>query len=207
MTKENLNHETGKRLKECLKNNHITQSDLAQKSGYTPQYISYIVTGRKKLSTDAAIAFAKILNIRPEYLLCHDDFKTDVEALWRPHKNRIRLSECVDFLIEYNGYEWISSFISNWGDLDFSPYTDEIKTYSDLIKRGGEYSHNVLKQGQPYYEFKTPSGDTLECSHEEYTTALNEIICYAGFVMNLLYQKNKSKPRKANAANRIPDSL
>ncbi len=76
MIKKELNPECGNRLKECMKDIRMTQKELAEKSSYSAQYISYIITGKKNLSQDSAEAFAAILGVRKEYLLCKDDLKT-----------------------------------------------------------------------------------------------------------------------------------
>lgn len=76
MIKRKLNPESGKRLRECLEHDGLTQKGLSNSSGYTPQYISNIIVGKKPLTSSAAEVFAKVLNIRKEYLLCEDNFKT-----------------------------------------------------------------------------------------------------------------------------------
>ena len=62
MIKKNLNPECGIRLKQCLLKSRITQKELAERSGYTQQYVSTIVLGKKNLSLEAARKFSKILN-------------------------------------------------------------------------------------------------------------------------------------------------
>lgn len=81
MIKRKLNPEQGKRLNECLKKRRLTQKELAEKSGYTPQYISNIIVGKKNMSEDSAKVFSKILNVRKEYLLCDDNFMTTTEFI------------------------------------------------------------------------------------------------------------------------------
>ena len=76
MIKKELNPEHGKRLKECIDELGITQKELAEKSGYTKQYISYIVTGKKNMSLESARIFAKILKVDEDYLLCNSDYRT-----------------------------------------------------------------------------------------------------------------------------------
>lgn len=76
MIKKELNPEHGKRLNECLNDKRMAQKELAEKSGYTKQYISYIVTGKKNMSLESAEIFSNILRVRKEYLLCKDNFKT-----------------------------------------------------------------------------------------------------------------------------------
>ena len=47
MIKSELNTECGKRLKECLQEFPMTQNRLAELTGYSQQYISNIVVGKK----------------------------------------------------------------------------------------------------------------------------------------------------------------
>ena len=75
MIKAELNPECGKRLKQCLEESFITQADLAETCGFTQQYISNIVTGKKPMTIKAASLFSDALGIRQEYLLCKDDDK------------------------------------------------------------------------------------------------------------------------------------
>lgn len=77
MIKKELNPEHGNRLKECLEDARMTQKELAEKSGYTKQYISNIVVGKKNMSHESAAIFSKILHVQKEYLLCESDFKTE----------------------------------------------------------------------------------------------------------------------------------
>ncbi len=72
MKKKELNPEHGNRLKMCLDYRKISQKELAEKSGYTRQYISNIVVGKKNMSLESAKIFAKILNVQEEFLLCEN---------------------------------------------------------------------------------------------------------------------------------------
>lgn len=81
MIKSNLNSECGKRLKECLKNCSMTQGELADLTGYTQQYISNIVTGKKPMTIATATHFAEYLNVSEEYLLCESSFKDFFEEI------------------------------------------------------------------------------------------------------------------------------
>lgn len=76
MIKRELNPEQGKRLRECLKDKRMSQKELSEKSGYTPQHINNIIGGSRNMSQESAEVFANILDARKEYLLCMDDFKS-----------------------------------------------------------------------------------------------------------------------------------
>ena len=83
-----LNTEGSKRLADWLKEIDMSQSELAQAVGYTQQYISNIMTGKRPMTLDFAELVSQKtsqgqsqkydieLRIRPQYLLCMDDIKT-----------------------------------------------------------------------------------------------------------------------------------
>ena len=74
-SKAEINPECGLRLKEVLGQKKLSQLELSKLSGFTPQYISYIIQGLRPMTVSAANTFAKALNIRQEYLLCEDNYK------------------------------------------------------------------------------------------------------------------------------------
>lgn len=83
-----LNTESSQRLSDWLKKIGMSQSDLAEAIGYTQQYVSNIMTGKRPMTLDFAQLVSENtsqgrsrkynieLRIRPQYLLCMDDIKT-----------------------------------------------------------------------------------------------------------------------------------
>ena len=94
-----VNQECGQRLKLLLKERDITQKDLAARLGYEPQHISNIVRGNRRLTGDIADRITREIfpDVRPEWLLCRDDFKTQAEkelaakAEWEAEQETCRL--------------------------------------------------------------------------------------------------------------------
>lgn len=112
MIKKELNPEHGKRLKECLSDKKMYQKELAQKSGYTNQYISYIVTGKKNMSMESAEIFANILEVRKEYLLCKDNFKTAAHKRKDTFEKIDEINDIALLLIKlYGGISVIDSIV------------------------------------------------------------------------------------------------
>lgn len=79
--------EASKRLRECRKDSGLTQDQVAQKVYYTKQYISDLERGKRSISVDAARRLGKCLEVRMEYLLCEDDYKTiaDIQNKYFEH--------------------------------------------------------------------------------------------------------------------------
>lgn len=58
-------------------NSPITKKEtLAQKAGYSPEYIARLFSGERRVSDEAAKNLALSLGVREEYLLGKDDYMT-----------------------------------------------------------------------------------------------------------------------------------
>ena len=90
MIKSELNLYCVERLKKCLEDFPMSQNELARLTGYTQQYISNIVVGKKPMTVKAASLFAKALNVRQDFLLCESDNKNDADI----EKNHRTLCSC-----------------------------------------------------------------------------------------------------------------
>lgn len=112
-----VNQECGQRLKLLLKERNITQKDLAARLGYEPQHISNIVRGNRRLNGDIADRITREIfpGVRPEWLLCRDDFKTQAEkelaakAEWETGQETARLYDKA-FRLFIDGIEDKSGF-------------------------------------------------------------------------------------------------
>jgi len=52
----------------------MSRPELAEKSGYSVEYISRLISGKKRVSDEAARCLSKALHVRKEFLLCKDNF-------------------------------------------------------------------------------------------------------------------------------------
>lgn len=83
-----LNNESAQRLSDWLSEIDMNQTELADLIGYSQQYISNIMNGKRPMTLDLAQLVSEKtaqgksqkydidLKIRPQYLLCMDDIKT-----------------------------------------------------------------------------------------------------------------------------------
>lgn len=98
-----INPECGKRLKQWLEESGHTAQELAKAIYYTPQHLSSVITGRKRMTPDLAEKIAywarakqaaahkndvglilyRDMAVRAEWLLCKDDYMTqeDIDAV------------------------------------------------------------------------------------------------------------------------------
>lgn len=66
----NINYKLiGKRIKFYRNQKHMSQMQLAEKAELSTPYISYIETGKKKISLPALINIAEVLGTTPDNLL------------------------------------------------------------------------------------------------------------------------------------------
>lgn len=112
-----INRECGERLKILLIERGMTQKALAARFGYEPQHISNIVRGNRRLTEDFADRLTREVfpDVRSEWLLCRDDFKTEAEkelaakTAWERDQQATRLYDkafrCfIDGIEDVSGY-------------------------------------------------------------------------------------------------------
>lgn len=155
--------EQGKRLKECRKEKGMTQEQLAKDVGYTVQAINYIENGKRRLSTDSAFLLSKALDIRYQYLLCEDDYKT--------LKNMY--SESIEFDMREKTFE---NAIAEQGYLPMAVLGEPLGTVYDELYEEADTLYEVKK-----YIILTAEETYVECSEKEYNTLIDEIYDYIGF--------------------------
>lgn len=187
MIKSELNTECGKRLKECLQEFPMTQNRLAELTGYSQQYISNIVVGKKPMTVKAAKLFAEHLHVREEYLLDEDDKKT-VTEMFKKRKNLFdQLNEITTALLNLAGFKPICNFIENWKELGldrtiYGPFTEGdtpgMHTDPDL---DGKIKFST--------EIQTPNGKKFYCDTEDFELLEYEILEYIKFRMTQLESK------------------
>lgn len=211
--KKEINPEQGKRLRECLNEQRFSQKELAEKSGYTPQYISNIVVGKKNMSYESASAFAKILHVKTEFLLCEIDCKTDAEMLKECLNWEIETQHVICNLLNQMGYDIeIQAEYQNMktnetvlvSNDDFPPNLnpiEECRFRGDAVlyecngKMVSQTQEDFEKVNQPSHKLIAEThilrdpDENLEIalSHKEWSDFLNDIYDYITFKLGRLY--------------------
>lgn len=105
--KNDYNKKCGERLKECRELRGFTQSQLAEKVGFSSSnYISMIERGVRKIDSDKAILFANALNVSYDYIMCKSD-----------HVNQC----CIDESVSVPSHVFLIKYISSLGyDIKFN---------------------------------------------------------------------------------------
>lgn len=176
---DKLNQKIGKRLKKILREANMSQKELAKATGYTPQYISSLVMGKKKLSSEAARNIAKSLSIRKEYLLCIDDYKTDKQQWDKRHRLFDERESILESLINQAGYRRVCDYIANFKELGLDhlvhgPFIDD----EDFVKYMPD---EILEKINLYTVIETPNGKRFACSCIDYSLLEYELVEFIHF--------------------------
>ena len=89
-SKEMLHLEMGARLKWLAKENGLTREELGEITGYSSGHISRFYNGKSEIPDNMAQTLSELWNIRKEYILCEDDFKTDEQMYWSLNESSIK---------------------------------------------------------------------------------------------------------------------
>lgn len=76
-----INQDMKDRIVKEIKLSGKTQKEFAEAVPIHPKYFSAILNGRKAIGMDIINRMAEILSVRPEYLLCKDEYRTENELL------------------------------------------------------------------------------------------------------------------------------
>ncbi|MBQ3155236.1 MAG: helix-turn-helix transcriptional regulator [Clostridia bacterium] len=96
-TKKEQNVLCGERVRLCRLSKGLTLERLAEKVEALPsnnertrssRHIGYVERGDRPLSLEWACLLAEALDVRMEYLLCKDDFRTELDRLAHPFTER-----------------------------------------------------------------------------------------------------------------------
>lgn len=110
----------GKRIKEVRKQRSLTQADLAELTGMSNSYISYIETAKKQASLESLVQISNALGVTVDELLCGNqlysptDYQTDIDLLMDDcslleRRFIYELISVAKYIIRNNGWELIET--------------------------------------------------------------------------------------------------
>lgn len=110
----------GKRIKEVRKQRSLTQADLAELTGMSNSYISYIETAKKQASLESLVQISNALGVTVDELLCGNqlysptDYQTDIDLLMNDcslleRRFIYELISVAKYIIRNNGWELIET--------------------------------------------------------------------------------------------------
>ena len=155
-------------------NSPITKKEtLAQKSGYSPEYIARLFSGERRVSDEAAKNLAISLGVREEYLLGKDDYMT-LEDYQKIMQQADSLASAI------NQCALTNHFYYTGADPTDIP---EDKSFDEKTRTFISTAHNIKQRSlinlaDQYY---------IDITDEEYKTLCDDISEYIQFKLQQLY--------------------
>lgn len=165
----------GEKVKSLMKEFHYTQAQLAEKLDCSENHISMIVRGKRNLTIKKAKIIAKLFDVRFEWLLGFDDYKTNFDRIGQVAQDALENGEAAHALIQlaakllgYTIEESTAEYTMDNGIIQFEP--DRIAYY--IVKNGVR---------------------VLPIHDGEYSRLRNEMVRYATFLLEgLMHDANDS---------------
>lgn len=154
------------------------RSDIANLAGYSPEYLSRLISGERRLSDEAAHNLAPALGVREEYLQLKDDYMTIDDytaALSETNDIGILISQ-IALKHKYITAETISLLLS---DEEFS---EPIRSF--LI-------HHKYAYGKPHYVVNINNNKYISIDDEHFKTLCSDISEYIEFKISKLFSQSK----------------
>lgn len=183
--------EVGRRLRECREWRGLSRDNLVERVEALPEnggktrsvkQISYIENGTRKLSNEYALLLSRALNIRIEYLLLQDSYRTDGDRIDAISSGTHEVHDLITELIKLHGYEIVAD------TFDYEPL---------------EKDENGNKFRKVHYGIK--SAETGACAyigHSEIDRIFDEIDDFIDFKCSSavnIHNKTKRKNRVAKS--------
>lgn len=154
------------------------RSDIAKSAGYSPEYLSRLISGERRLSDEAAHNLAPVLGVREEYLQLKDDYMTIDDytaALSETNDIGILISQ-IALKHKYITTETISLLLSD------EELSEPIRSF--LIQHKYAY-------GKPHYIVNLKSKKYITINDELFKTLCNDISDYIEFKISKFFSQSK----------------
>lgn len=139
--------------------NGVTQKELAEKLSYTPQHVSLVIKGERKLTDDAARRIAALFPpIRAEWLMGLDNFKTNAELIKAELASAVEeLTTISKFLslaaqrinlnlvrVQENSFQIVKEggILANLSENDYISFSEEVLHYAEYLL--SKFAQNII---------------------------------------------------------------
>lgn len=173
--RQEINPESGKRLKKWLDSVGLSAKALCEVIGYTPQYISDVITGKKRLTPDLADA---ISNVTAEFISAKTGKIVTIDYKNRVRSNYLLLKD--DCMTEESRIELIESNDCDRTNLIIHLFHLHHYEYKDVDNIGTVERDNEGRESSiPGVALTSPRGSTRYFSYQdffEFVSMLDDII-------------------------------
>ena len=160
-----------------------TRGEIAQSAGYTPEYLSRIISGNRRLTNEAAKHFSIALNVREEYLLGEDEYMTE-EDLAKEFDTQNKISNSI-FSISYIHDNILFSKL-------LSKFATELIDFNQMEKQKSEKTKFLIESEKKNIILNLHNNKYIELSDKEYFSLCDEISQYIQFKIEYLFKTKKN---------------
>ena len=193
---ENLNIETGNRIKECREKIGLTQNELAEQINSAANHISCLERGKRRLTLEMANRLSPILNVSTDYLLCNSDFedKNSNPTMYDAMHGFKSILEVLGFTVK------------PYADIDSLSKKYNIYTYSEfdntVVERWKSFLHDYHYTNKSIVFSKIKPSDCIICTDDD-LIQLTDFLYFTvkGWLDNKLIENNLSKTDRLKLYN------
>ena len=185
---KNLSKERGGRVKQLLHEQNVRQIELADKIGVTPEHLNAILNGKRTLTFEHAQSIAKLFNVRFEWVMCFDDFRTEDEricaALSGPGE-RLALIERLMGIHGYTHKEQYDKEICSYIERIHLEYSPDSLSDDEIL----QMAHQKEDFPDPVITVLGPNGKESHINYCEYRRIVQDIDDYIEMRLSFLFLK------------------
>ena len=161
-------------------NNHQrTKGEIAQSAGYTPEYLSRILSGERRLTNEAAKHFSKVLYVREDYLLGKDPYMTQDDLEKATFMNTV-IGTFVSKISFYHDKRFFSG--------SFYDFLDELPPFDDPVFCSPDFADFLYKARYKTYYIDFYNEKYVELTNDEYMDFCEEIAHFIKFKIDYLFE-------------------
>ncbi len=185
--KEEINKICGKRLRQVISKNNLTQALFAEKFDCAEQTVSYIVNGKRRLTSANARRIANMFPpTRFEWLLGYDDYETELEKKIREavqeYSKELFFLDYVQKSAMILGYSILEHRFEDIEILSYKLKNGELKAGSeDFSKAVKEVAMLEDKYKDRKYDIYCKGNLSLSCGEEALNFLIQEVNSFIKF--------------------------
>jgi len=191
MKKQEIKAGQGEHLKKSLSYAKMNQKQLADTGFASKQLISNIINERAPLTPDNAYKFARVLGVRPEYLLMESEYMTESERIKSISAYNNKASSLCIELIEALGYRIIDMKTNPDGISEsmHRPYSRITINKSIDAYSSDDSDSDILQKAREaipvrIYVIESPSGKRVDIEMEEFQRIIKSILNFTEFQLD-----------------------
>lgn len=181
-----LSKKRGIRVKDLLKEYHMTQTQLSDEIKVSKEHLNAILNGKRTLTLEHAVSIANLFNVRFEWIMCFDDYRTQEDLIFAAMGANSERRKLIEHLMALSGYvhkENTGPAICSRIERIYLEYPPGISD-EEIVAR----AHQKEEHREPLITIISPDKKEVHMNHAEYVKVINDIASYVDMRMSFLFQ-------------------